>query len=72
VSPLLIFLTTYLIEMDVNSQFALIGSGATAICFGLWQLIAFWNHRHIRSVCCGKTAEVGIDIDTPKENVASK
>ena len=58
--------------MDANSQFALIGSGATAICFALWKLISFWNHRHIRSLCCGKTVEVGIDIDTPKENVASK
>ena len=59
--------------MDANSQFALIGSGATAFCFGLWQLLQFWNHRHCRSICCGKSAEVGIDIDTPpaKENVTS-
>ena len=60
--------------MDANSQFALIGSGATAMCFAIWQFINFWNHRTVRSHCCGKTAEVGIDIDTPvaKENVASK
>lgn len=58
--------------MDANSQFALIGSATTAVIFGLWQLISFWNHRTVRSRCCGKIAEAGIDIDTPKENVASK
>jgi high-affinity Fe2+/Pb2+ permease len=62
----LTFLTKYLIDMDTNSQFALIGSGATAICFGLWQLVQFWNHRNVRSHCCGKTAEMGIDIDSPQ------
>ena len=36
----------------------------------LWAGVQYLNHRNIRSRCCGVSGEVGIDIDTPKPEVA--
>ena len=33
-----------------------------AVSFGIFKYI---NHRNIRSHCCGKQVDMGIDVDTP-------
>lgn len=38
--------------------------GVLSIAFAIFKYI---NHRTIKSRCCGHTAEVGIDVDTPKD-----
>ena len=42
-----------------------VGGGTITILLLIWKAIQYFNHRHIRSTCCGKSAEVGIDIDSP-------
>jgi len=42
-----------------------VGGGTLTVLLLLWKGIQYFNHRHIRSTCCGKSAEVGIDIDSP-------
>jgi hypothetical protein len=57
--------------MDGNTMSQIgLGGGIISLLTFLWGGIQYMNHRNIRSHCCGKTAEVGIDIDTPKQEVA--
>lgn len=52
--------------MDVYASGGL-GAG-TMIALGIAYRIFLWaNHRNFRSHCCGRTAEIGIDIDTPPQ-----
>ena len=45
-----------------------LGGGTISILFIVWRIIQYLNHRHIRSTCCGHSAEVGIDISTPNDS----
>jgi hypothetical protein len=47
-----------------------LGGGVISILSLIWAGIQYMNHRNIRSRCCGVQAEMGIDIDTPKQEVA--
>lgn len=44
-----------------------LGGGVLSILSIIWAGIQYMNHRNIRSRCCGVQAEMGIDIDTPKD-----
>jgi hypothetical protein len=41
------------------------GGGVVGILAIAYQVFRIINHRNIRSHCCGKEVEVGIDVDTP-------
>lgn len=44
-----------------------VGAGVM-VALGIAYRIFMWaNHRNFRSHCCGHTAEVGIDVDTPPQ-----
>lgn len=45
-----------------------LGGGTISILFIVWKVIQYFNHRHIRSTCCGHSAEIGIDISTPNNS----
>ena len=47
-----------------------LGGGVISLLTFLWGGIQYLNHRNIRSRCCGVQGEMGIDIDTPKTEVA--
>lgn len=47
-----------------------LGGGVISMLSILWAGVQYLNHRNIRSRCCGVSGEVGIDIDTPKPEVA--
>jgi hypothetical protein len=44
-----------------------LGGGIISLLTFLWGGIQYMNHRNIRSRCCGVQGEMGIDIDTPKQ-----
>jgi hypothetical protein len=46
-----------------------LGGGIISILSFVWAGIQYMNHRNIRSRCCGVQGEMGIDIDTPKQEV---
>jgi hypothetical protein len=52
--------------MDANTMSQVGMSGGVvsilAVSFGIFKYI---NHRNIRSHCCGKQMDMGIDVDTP-------
>jgi len=52
------------------SQIGLSG-GVISILSVLVAVFKYMNHRTIRSRCCGNTAEMGIDVDTPKKEEVS-
>jgi hypothetical protein len=43
-----------------------LGGGVISILTVVVAAIKYMNHRTVRSRCCGMTAEMGIDVDTPK------
>jgi len=54
---------------DTLSTIGVSGTAALALA-ALYRFVMYMNHRHVRSNCCGRTASVGIDLDTPiDENV---
>lgn len=53
-------------DATTMSQIGL-GGGVISILSVLVAVFKYMNHRTIRSRCCGNTAEMGIDVDTPKE-----
>ena len=53
-------------DATTMSQIGL-GGGVISILSVLVAVFKYMNHRTIRSRCCGTTAEMGIDVDTPKE-----
>ena len=44
-----------------------LGGGLISILSVLVAIFKYVNHRNIRSRCCGFEGEMGIDIDTPKQ-----
>lgn len=56
-------------DSTTMSQIGLSG-GVISILSVLVAIFKYMNHRTIRSRCCGNTAEMGIDVDTPKTDVA--
>jgi len=44
-------------------QQAGVSSGLIAVALVLYRILLKINHRHIRSRCCGRTADVEVDID---------
>ena len=44
------------------------GGGTFTILLLAWNVLKYFNHRHIRSTCCGSSAEIGIDIGTPSSS----
>lgn len=41
------------------------GGGLMGILAIVGRVLMVVNHRTLRSRCCGRTAEVGIDVDSP-------
>lgn len=41
------------------------GGGIVGIVAVLGRVLQIVNHRTLRSRCCGRSAEIGIDVDTP-------
>jgi hypothetical protein len=59
--------------MDSNIMSSIgFGGGTFTILLLAWNVLKYFNHRHIRSTCCGSSAEVGIDIGTPSSVDATK
>jgi len=46
-----------------------LGGGVVSILSVLIAVFKYLNHRTIRSKCCGVQGEMGIDVDTPKQEV---
>ena len=44
-------------------QQAGVSSGLIAVALVIYRILLKINHRHIRSRCCGRTADVEVDID---------
>ena len=54
--------------MDDTTATTFGAGGSVVLAAGLiWKFIQFWNHRHVRSTCCGHTGEIGIDVESPAE-----
>ena len=54
--------------MDANTMSQIgLGGGVISILSVIVAVFKYMNHRTIRSRCCGTTAEMGIDVDTPKQ-----
>ena len=51
-------------DATTMSQVGMSG-GVVGILAIAYQVFRFINHRNVRSHCCGKEVEVGIDVDTP-------
>ena len=52
--------------MDETTATTFGAGGSVVLAAGLiWKFIQFWNHRGIRSNCCGHIAEVRIDVESP-------
>jgi len=45
------------------------GGGVISILTIAFQVFKYINHRNVRSHCCGKEIEMGIDVDTPEPAV---
>lgn len=43
-----------------------LGGGVISILTVVVAAIKYMNHRTVRSRCCGVTAEMGLDVDSPK------
>lgn len=56
-------------DQTTMSQIGL-GGGVVSILSVLVAVFKYMNHRTIRSKCCGFQGEMGIDVDTPKQEVA--
>ena len=56
-------------DATTMSQIGLSG-GVISILSIAFAIFKYINHRTIRSRCCGNTAEMGIDVDTPKTETA--
>ena len=41
------------------------GGGLMGILAVLGRVLVVVNHRTLRSRCCGRSAEIGIDVDSP-------
>lgn len=52
-------------DTQLMSQIGL-GGGVLSILSVLVAVIKYMNHRTVRSRCCGVTAEMGLDVDSPK------
>lgn len=57
-------------DATTMSQIGL-GGGVISILSVLVAVFKYMNHRTIRSRCCGSTAEMGIDVDTPKQDTTT-
>lgn len=55
-------------DQTIMSQIGL-GGGVVSILSVLFAVFKYMNHRTIRSKCCGFQGEMGIDVDTPKQEV---
>ena len=44
-----------------------LGAGAVVAIGIAYRVFLCINHRNFRSHCCGRTAEIGIDVDTPPD-----
>lgn len=53
-------------DATTMSQIGL-GGGVISILSVLAAVFKYMNHRTVRSRCCGTVAEMGIDVDTPKD-----
>jgi hypothetical protein len=56
-------------DQTTMSQIGL-GGGVVSILSVLVAVFKYMNHRTIRSKCCGVQGEMGIDVDTPKQETA--
>lgn len=54
--------------MDTASGLGITGGSAT-ILFIAYRIFLWVNHRSFKSRCCGKMAEIGIDVDTPPQDL---
>jgi hypothetical protein len=45
------------------------GGGLASILAVAFAFFKYINHRNVRSHCCGRTIEMGIDVDTPEPSV---
>jgi len=56
---------------ELTTALSGVGVSGTIIVLviAIWKIVAGFNHTRVRSHCCGKVAEVGIDVETgtPKE-----
>jgi hypothetical protein len=53
------------------SQIGLSG-GVVSILATVFAIFKYFNHRNIRSHCCGRNVEVGIDVDTPSSDTIER
>ena len=53
------------------SQIGLSG-GVVSILATVFAIFKYLNHRNIRSHCCGRNVEVGIDVDTPSSDTTER
>lgn len=51
-------------DSDTMAQIGF-GGGIMGILALIGRVLMIVNHRTLRSRCCGKTAEMGVDIDSP-------
>jgi len=51
-------------DYDTMAQIGF-GGGIMGILALVGRVLMIVNHRTLRSRCCGKTAEMGIDVDSP-------
>ena len=52
--------------MDYNTMAQIgFGGGIMGILAVLGRVLMVVNHRTLRSRCCGRSAEIGIDVDSP-------
>ena len=54
-------------DSTTMSQIGL-GGGVVSILTLAAAIFKYMNHRTFRSRCCGATAEMGIDVDSPKRD----
>jgi len=58
---------------ELTTALSGVGVSGTIIVLiiAIWKIVAGFNHTRIRSRCCGKVAEVGIDVETgtPKHEI---
>lgn len=58
--------------MDYNTMAQIgFGGGVMGIVAVLGRVLMVVNHRTLRSRCCGRSAEIGIDVDSPPPTVVA-
>ena len=61
------------IVMDSNTMAQIgMGGGLISVVAVIGRVLMLVNHRTLRSRCCGRVAEIGIDVDSPAVAVTVK